>query len=69
MKYRLICEDCKTESIYEAKTSRRLQDKARDDGWAINHDNTRQWCPNCAPKHRNTGKRGNPEPDSKGAKG
>lgn len=69
MKYTLKCETCKVERTYEAKTLRRLLDNARADGWAINRDYTRQWCPNCAPKHRNTGKRGNPKPVSTGAKG
>lgn len=58
MEYTLICADCKKKKTYEAKTLRRLLDNARDDGWAINRDYSRQWCPNCANSHRNVGKAG-----------
>ncbi len=65
--YVLVCEDCKVKKTYEARTTRQILDNARNDGWAINRDYTRQWCPICAPLHRNTGKRGNPVSGEVGA--
>ena len=47
-----ICEDCrKTErfkSILAAKAA----------GWGISRDYRRCYCPDCAPRHRHTGKYG-----------
>lgn len=47
-----ICEDCRTierfKSILAAKAA----------GWGISRDYRRCYCPDCAPRHRHTGKYG-----------
>lgn len=57
MTYKLKCGDCGRENDFTARTLRGILDRARDDGWAINRDNSIQWCPNCAEKHRHVGKK------------
>ena len=47
-----ICEDCRTierfKSILAAKAA----------GWGISRDYRRCYCPDCAPRHRHTGRFG-----------
>ena len=60
MEYTIKCADCGVKATYEARTLRSYYDKARDSGWAISADYTRQWCPNCAPLYRHVGRNGAP---------
>lgn len=62
MTYTIKCCDCGTKKIFEARTLRSYYDKARDVGWAISADYQSRWCPNCAPLHRNVGRRGAARP-------
>lgn len=50
--YNLTCADCGKSSTFTGRTVRSLCENARDKGWAINRDNTQQWCPKCAVNHR-----------------
>lgn len=60
MEYTIKCADCGVKKTYEARTLRSYYDKARDSGWAISADYTRQYCPNCAALHRHVGRNGAP---------
>ncbi len=59
LKHTLICADCGVKKQFSGPTVRSICDHARSLNWAINRDNTVQWCPSCAPNHRHVGKRGN----------
>lgn len=58
MTSKFICADCGAAKVVTARTLRRVIDIARDDGWAISRDYSKQWCPRCAIIHRNTGRGG-----------
>lgn len=48
-----VCDDCKT----AVKTFVSMKN-AKLAGWAISRDYKRCYCPDCAPRHRHTGKYG-----------
>lgn len=60
MEYTIKCADCGFKATFTARTLRSYYDKARDNGWAISADYTRQYCPDCAPLHRRVGRNGAP---------
>lgn len=61
MTNKFTCADCGASKVVTARTLRRVIDIARDDGWAISRDYSKQWCPTCAIIHRNTGRNGKRE--------
>lgn len=58
MTNKFICADCGKTKEVTARTLRSVIDTARDAGWAISRDYSKQWCPTCAILHRNTGRNG-----------
>lgn len=49
--YEFACADCPTAVIYQSR------DDARAKGWATARDGKTCYCPACALKHRNVGRR------------
>lgn len=50
--FMFICDDCDVSSrFFSVKEARRC-------GWAVSKDYRRCYCSQCAPKHRNVGRKG-----------
>ncbi|MGN0804060.1 MAG: hypothetical protein ACI4MS_01625 [Candidatus Coproplasma sp.] len=59
MTYKLTCAVCGTSKEFSGQSVRHISDNARAEGWAINRDNSMQWCPRCAVHHRRGKRRTN----------
>ena len=47
-----ICEDCRNSGQFKSLLA------AKTAGWGISRDYRRCYCPDCAPRHRHTGRFG-----------